>query len=131
MARIDVTDILLDPDFIDRLVCERIVQTVGNDGIASNTPTEVKFFGCVTNADGDRLERAPDGERVASTIVVHSKFRLRAGKDGFSADIVRFGENRYTTVKLADYSHFGRGFVAATCDLIPVSGGAEPAEDLN
>lgn len=131
MARLDVTDILLDPDFIDALVCERIVQSIGNDGIAVNTPSEIPIFGCVTNADGDRLERTPTGERVPSTIVVHTKFRLRAGSDGFTADVIVFDGDRHTVTQVSKYSHFGRGFVAATCELIPLSGGQEPAEDLN
>lgn len=131
MARLDVTDILLDPDFIDALVCERIVQSVGDDGIAVNTATEAPVFGCVTNADGDRLQRTPAGERVASTILVHTKSRLRAGNDGYTADILRFEENRYTVMQVSGYSHFGRGFVAATCELIPLSGGPAPADDLS
>jgi hypothetical protein len=38
------------------------------------------------------------------------------------ADLVVWKGARYTVVNVDDYSHFGAGFVAATCDLIPVAG---------
>jgi hypothetical protein len=131
MARTDVTDALLDPDYIDRLICERIVQTVGNDGIARNTPTEVPIYGSVqTNADAV-LDRTPTGERVRGAIIVHTKFRLIAGDDEHTADILTFKGRRFTVAEVADWSHFGRGFVAATCDLLPLSGGTYDPNDLS
>ena len=124
MAFLDVTDIVLDPDFVDRLVCERIEQIVSDGGIAVNTPTEVPFFGCVTINTGDTLERMPTGERVKGAITVHTKFRLIAGVDEHTADVLQWKGRRFTVAGVDDYSHFGRGFVAATCDLIPLSGGS-------
>lgn len=123
MANLDVTDILSDPDFMDRgLVCERNAQAVGNDGLAVNTTTLTPFSGVVTSDSGDILERIATGERIKGSITIHTKFVLNDGTAGFSADVVQWRGRRYTVSSVNDYSHFARGFVVASCDLIPLSG---------
>lgn len=116
MALLDVSDVLLDPDFADSLQCERITTTVGDDGIATQTAALKRFGGVVTNDAGDRLRRRAEGERVEGNIVVHCRLKLQ------KADVVIFEGRRYTVTNLLDWSHFGRGFVAAVCDLIPLAG---------
>jgi len=118
MPRTDVSDALFDPDFADRLECERIVQTIGDDGIARGKPTLIPFLGVVTSGEGSLLERMPHGERVVGSIVVHTAFRLVAGtdEDALTADTVTFNGRRFTVAAVDDYSHYGRGFTAARCD---------------
>jgi galactose-6-phosphate isomerase len=116
MALLDVSDVLLDPDFADSLQCERITKTVGDDGIAVETKISKRFGGVVTNDTGDKLRRLAEGECVEGNILVHCRFKLQTG------DIVLFMARRYTVSALLDWSHFGRGFNAATCDLIPLAG---------
>jgi hypothetical protein len=121
MALIDVTDVLLDPDFIDSgLVCERLEQIVGDNGIASNMPSEIEFAGVVIRDTS--LERTPTGERIVGSIMIHTQFLLRDGEDGFTADVVQWKGRRYTVAEVGDRSNFGRGFCSAKCDLIPLSG---------
>jgi len=123
MALLDVTDILSDPDFMNTgLVCERTSQTVGEDGIAVNTVRLITFSAVVTNDSGDILERIASGERVKGNITLHTKFVLTDGDDGLTADVVRWRGKRYTVSNVADYSHFGRGFTVANCDIIPLAG---------
>ena len=120
MAQLDVTDILSDPDFVDALVCERIAQTIGDDGMATGATTILPFFGVVTSNNGDVLERIATGERIKGSITIHTKFTLR-DSDG-TADIVQWRGRRYTVSSVNDYSHFGQGFVVANCDIIPLAG---------
>jgi len=123
MALLDVSDILTDPDFMDTgLVCERRAQTVGTDGIAVDTVTQTSFGGVVTSKDGDKLERNADGERVKGTITIHTRFPLDDGSAMNAADTVVWRGRRYTVSLVSDYSHFGRGFISAECDLKPLSG---------
>jgi len=122
MALLDVSEVLLDPDFADPLVCERALQTIGNDGIAVNIPQEIPIVGVVTTADGALLDRAAAGERILETIIVHTIFRLIAGEPGITADVILWAGRRYTVSAVGRNSHFGRGFTAARCDLIPLSG---------
>jgi hypothetical protein len=123
MPLLDVSEILLDPDFVDSLVCLRNTQTVGDDGIAINAQSSTPFYGVVTNNTGDLLMRMAEGSRVNGSITVHSQFNLIAGADGIDADVVTWNGRRYTVTNVADWSRFGRGFTAANCELIPLSGG--------
>jgi len=126
MPQLDVSDVLLDPDFIDKsLICNRMAQTVGNDGIAVDTPTSMPFSGVVTNDTGDILMREAQGERLEGSITIHSKFRLTDGTNSYSADQVVWLGATYTVTRVANWSTYGRGFVAATCDLVPLSGGPD------
>lgn len=123
MARLDVTEILTDPDFVDtNLVCERSTQAIGTDGIAVNSTKDLRFSGVVTSDQGDILERMPGVERIKGSINIHSRFILNDGAPNQTADVVRWRGRRYTVSNVNDYSHFGRGFMVATCDLIPISG---------
>lgn len=123
MARLDVTDILSDPDFMDTgLARERLTQTVGSNGLAVNTTITRKFAGVVTSDSGNILERGPDGERIKGNMTIHTRFDLSDGSTGISADVVRWQGQRYTVSNVNSYSHFGRGFIVAACDLIPFSG---------
>lgn len=128
MAQIDVTDAVLDPDFADELLCERLEQLIGNNGIASNMPTSVPFYGVVTSGEGRLLSRQPNGEHITGGICIHTMFALQDGSDpqdgneALTADVVIWKNKRYTVTKVHDNSHYGRGFVRAECALIPLSG---------
>lgn len=123
MALLDVTDVVLDPDFMDTsLTYERNSVTVGSNGIATQTTVTTAFSGVVTSNTGDILERMTDGERIKGSITIHTKTVLNDGATGTTADIVQWRGRRYTVSNVNDYSHFGRGFIAANCDLIPLSG---------
>lgn len=123
MPLLDVSDLLSDPDFVQPgLICTREAQTVNANGIAVNTPLKVQFSGVVTSDKGDVLERLAAGERIVGNIMITTRFRLRDGKSGYSADIVTVCGKNYTVSSVNDYSQYGRGFVEATCDAMPLSG---------
>lgn len=123
MALLDVSDILTDPDFVSfGILCERQSQTVGDDGLAINVTDQMKFSGVITSDNGDLLVRSDSGERIKGNINIHTRFPLVDGQDGRSADIVIWKGRRYTVSSVNDWSDYGRGFVRAICDLIPVTG---------
>ncbi|MDI2595020.1 hypothetical protein POF45_26880 [Pseudomonas sp. 681] len=123
MAQLDVTDVLLDPDFMDTgLACKRQVLAVGDNGRATSTETNIAFAGVVTSDKGDILERLAGGERKKGSITVHTIFALTAGDGDTTADIVTWRGKTYTVSNVNDYQHFGRGFICATCDLLPLAG---------
>lgn len=123
MALLDVSDILTDPDFVSfGLVCERNTQTVGADGLATNSTTLTPFSGVITSDNGDVLERTADGARIKGNMNIHTRFPLDDGSSANAADIVQWKGRRYTVTVVNDWSHFGQGFICATCDLIPLAG---------
>ncbi|AIT19997.1 hypothetical protein BTN_2313 [Burkholderia thailandensis E254] len=123
MAFLDATEVLLDPDFMDTgLICNRMTQTVDGHGRGQNTAASTPFAAVVTSDKGDILHRNADGSRIIGSITLHTTFRLLDGSLGQDADEVVWAGRTYTVVNVNDYSHFGRGFVCATCDLKPLSG---------
>lgn len=123
MAFLDVTtDVLFDPDLGDFIALQRNAQTVGTNGLASIKPAPSTIFGVVTINDGKNLERGADGERIQGSITIHTQAELIGGDTGFTADIVTWRGKRYTVVHVDPYSHFGPGFSAANCDLLPLAG---------
>lgn len=123
MADLDVSEILLDPDFMDEgLICKRGTQTVGEDGMAVTARQSTTFAGAVSPDKGDFLERFAEGERKKGSIKIHTVFPLTGGTSDITADIVSWRGRDYTVARVDDYGHFGAGFVCAYCDLIPLKG---------
>jgi hypothetical protein len=123
MARLDVSDVLLDPDFMDlTLTVTRNAQTVGNDGIAVIAPTTTGFYGVVTSLNGSVLTRVAEGEHISDTITIHTQFKLIDGQSGYDADVVNWQGLQWTVTNVNDYSTYGLGFVQATCTLKQLSG---------
>lgn len=126
MPFLDVSEVLSDPDFCTiGMTCTRTSQTVSEAGLGMNVPASIPFNGVVTSDKGAVLARLAAGERIEGSIIIHSRFRLRAGSQGYTADVVTWNGAQYTVTHVNDYSTFGRGFVAATCDLLPLGGYAD------
>lgn len=121
--RIDVTEVLLDPDFADLdMTYTRLTETVGSNGRTVLAGSPLPLVGVVTNDKGDQLFRTEDGTRVPSTIVVHTTTTLRVGGAGFEADLVTWNGQTYVVSNLADYSTYGAGFTVAICTLQTIAG---------
>lgn len=123
MPELDVSEVLTDIDFWEGgLICLRQPQTVGLDGMAVNRQIPIPFGGIVTQVAGSDLRRGPDGEVITGSILIVTRFRLLDGKSGATADIVVRETRQYTVANVLNYSRYGRGFVEATCDLLPLAG---------
>lgn len=123
MPQLDVSDLMTDIDFMERnLTCLRMMQQVGADGIAVNVAVPIPFNGVITQVSGANLVRGSDGEAISGSILICTRFRLLDGKSGFTADVILRETRQYTVVDVLNYSRFGRGFVEATCDLLPLAG---------
>ncbi len=123
MPFLDVAEILLDPDFWEsNLFCLRTSQTVGANGLAINTPVSIPFGGVVTEVSGADMVRNAVGELITGSILICTRFPLIDGKNGLTADIVQRQTRSYTVTNVQDYTRYGRGFVEATCELLPLGG---------
>ena len=123
MALIDVSELLSDPDFLNYgLVCERNLLEIGVDGVARKTTKLIKFNAVVTPDTGEILDRTGEGERIKGRITIHTSFRLLDGAEGGTADIVRWDSKRFTVSNISNNMNWGRGFVSASCDVIPYTG---------
>lgn len=117
MPLLDVSDILLDPDFADlALTVTRSAQTIGDNGRAVVSQRAQRFGGVVTQDAGTVFERFPDAARITGSIIIHTTFKLRVAGPDYDADIVTDADGqRYTVNAIKNYARYGAGFVVALC----------------
>lgn len=124
MADIDVSDVLSNPDFVDSFSYIRNALSVSN-GLGSVTPSLPQTgYGCIYSANGDMLKRTPPGEYNDDTVTIVTSTKLISGENGDTADLVQWNGSMWTVMHVNNYSQYGRGFYEATCELLPMRGGA-------
>lgn len=124
MPTLDVSDVLLSPEFLDTsLTVKRNAQTVDDDGFASNTTTVTPFGGVVTVDRSLEARRMQAGQVISGAILIVTVFRLTSGNTGIDADIVTYRGREYRVTFVDPYTAYGAGFVQAHCELQPFDGG--------
>lgn len=115
MPTIDVTDIVLDPDFSEPVTIVRRHETINTYGESVVDSVEIPIQAVVTSGPKPGMERMPEGQLQTDIINVHCQQRLVGPSNGNQPDIVIWRGRQFVVTKVNDYSHFGRGFVSAEC----------------
>lgn len=130
MPLLDVSEVLLDPDFMDTsLVCHRQIQTLDEDNFPTNTPQDFPFSGVVTVDRSLEAKRMAAGQNINGAILIVTQFRLTQGQAGtdaaarLDADIVTYSGRDYRVTFVDPYTRYGAGFVQAHCELVDFNGG--------
>lgn len=116
---LDVSDLILDPDFSQAIIVQRNAQSVSVQGLTVIAPTQVQVIAVVVPAGSLDLNRSADAELLKGKIHIYTQFPLTAGDGTVTADIVFWNGREYTVSAVDDYTQFGVGFVDATADLLP------------
>lgn len=125
MPLLDVTEVLLDPDFVDTtLVCHRQIQSRDNDNFTTNTQQDIPFSGVVTVDRSLEARRMAAGQNINGAILIVTQFRLTQGQPGLDADVVTYRSRKYRVTFVDPYTAYGAGFVQAHCELMEFDGGA-------
>lgn len=122
MARIDVTALLQDPDFLNSVTLIRRASSVNSYGehVMAETPTTL--LAVVDTGEAEVLERMPAGARLSDIISVYYKGELRAESPGGYADVIVWNGRRYQVHEVSEnYMNFGAGFTRADCLLEPTN----------
>lgn len=117
MADLDVTDILLDPDFADFIWIERRHETIDNHGRSQTTMQRIQIAAVLFNLSNE-LVTNPDERHLPDVVEVHTPFRLRGPAPGYQPDYVLIGQDRYIVDSTNNYSRFGQGFIMASCSAV-------------
>ena len=130
MPFLDVTEVLLDPDFMDTtLVCHRQIQTTDSDNFATNTVQDIPFSGVVTVDRALEAKRMAAGQNINGAILIVTQFRLTQGQAAngtdpeLDADVVTYNGRNYRVTFVDPYISYGAGFVQAHCELVDFDGG--------
>jgi hypothetical protein len=119
MADIDVSELILDPDFSDSAILVRRAQTVNAFGETVLTNTTTAITAVIQNGFDATLTRVAEGAQLSDGITVYYRGELFAESENGYADIIIW-RNRQYQVKIVDenYINYGVGFTRAGCELI-------------
>ena len=122
MPLLDVSDVLLDPDFTDAITVTTTWRVVGTNGRATDTTaTPVSVIAVVIPAS-QRLILQSDGALRDGAIEIYTTYALSGGvktTDTASRqpDVVTWHGREYVVASVEDFSAFGEGFIHATANL--------------
>ena len=95
----------------------------GTTGWIAQTLLPADAYVMAAAASGGRSRVFAAGERVTGDISIVTRYHLTDGiGQGRTADVVEYAGGRYIVKNTFDYSNWGRGFVMAVCDMLPVGG---------
>lgn len=124
MPLLDVTEVLLDPDFCDTsLTVSRSLQVVDADGFPSSGRVTEPFSGVVTVDRSLEYQMMQAGQVISGAIFIATMTRLTSGQTERDADIVTYQNRKYRVKSVDPYTAYGAGFVQAHCILLPFDGG--------
>ena len=120
MPFLDVSSILTDPDFADRITVVRREEGVSDKGRRILTLYSLDTYGVVTMASPDDLKRMPEAQIFDRVLSVVSKFAFFGACVGFQPDLIQWRGDLYIVSALDPYPQFGAGFtqvIAGSIDL--------------
>lgn len=118
MARIDVSDILSDPDFLDSLTLIKRLSSVNEYGEHVIKESSCCIQASVQSVGTEDLQRLPEGARLQDVITVYYRGELMPERKNGYADVLVWGGKRYQVAGIDEnFINFGRGFTKAICRM--------------
>lgn len=115
MALVDVTELLVDPDFIDAISLINRVPALNSFGENLLTETKTDSVGSVQPASGKTLMRLPEALRQVNVSSFWFKGKIVASEPGKYSAILVFRGVRFQVQTVLDWTHFGAGWCEGTC----------------
>jgi len=117
MPFLDVSDIVVDPDFADVMTVARRGESVSALTGRSQTNEQVfdNVIGTVTMQDPAALLRREDSDSAPRLIFIATTFAMRSVSSGFKPDVITWpkageeGSTQYTVLKCYPYPRYGAG----------------------
>jgi hypothetical protein len=122
MAKIDVSELLRDPDFTDVITLIKRKSEVNEYGENVLTEYPCQIVAVVQGANTETMTKLPEGARLGDMVDVYYQGTLTAERKGGYADIIVYSGKRYQVKEVVeDYLNHGTGFTKAVCVLEPVN----------
>jgi hypothetical protein len=115
MSKIDVSELLSDPDFVDEIIQLKRAPIVNSKGENKLSEVKVKTIGCVQPASGRTIFRLPEAFRVANVSEFFMKGTITATAQGKYSDVLVFKGVRYNVQMVFDWTNWGLGYCEGTC----------------
>lgn len=115
MALIDVSDLLLDPDFVNQVSLVHRTSTVGTNGKNTLVETTVATIGSVQPAPSKEIMRLPDALRMSDVRKFWIKAEILADGSSQYPDIIVFQGKRFQVINTEPWLNYGAGWNAGLC----------------
>mgnify|MGYP003425401811 CR=1 FL=1 len=115
MAQIDVSELMTDPDFVDKI--QVITRTPAVNSLGENFIREVTTdsVGSVQPADYKTMKRLPEALQNENVSSFWVKGQILTTEDCKYPSILVFRKKRYQIERVADWSNFGAGYCEGIC----------------
>lgn len=122
MALIDVTELMVDPDFVNSFSIIRRVDTINSKGEnILNETTVNNIIGSIQGAGKDTIRRLPEDVQVSRVKTVYTKTLLQTDAAGKYADLIVIDSYRYAVINVTPWNNFGAGWYECDCVMeIPI-----------
>lgn len=115
MALIDVSDLLVDPDFVNTISLESRVPTVNSKGENTLAVTTATSVGSVQPISGAALKRLPEGLQVEKVSSFWYKGEIKIQGASVYPMVLIFNGRRYQIKQVFDWMNFGQGWCEGIC----------------
>lgn len=116
MALIDVSELVIDPDFTDLFTVIKQTAEINEYGEMTLIESPENVRGVIQNINNETLKRFPEAAEFADGIQVWYRGKLEAQSAGGYCDIV-FWQNARYLVKIVNeqFMNWGGGWTSALC----------------
>lgn len=115
MAQIDVSELLLDADFIDNLTLIHRTTSVNDQGINVLAETSADTVGSVQPAPTKDIQRLPDALRMSDVRKFWIKAEILSDGDAQYPDLILFQGKRFQIINVEPWLNYGAGWNAGLC----------------
>jgi len=124
MPTLDVTDVLLSPEFCDEICYIRRKEVLPANGRVVVSAYNLETLGVIFIGTLGNDPQEADQQHASNWINVHSIVRLLDVAKGYQPDLVKYNDQTYIVRKAYNWSRYGVGFFAAECELQDLTSGA-------
>lgn len=114
-ARIDVTELLHDADFVDAIQLITRTPSVSSQGVVTFTESTLNTYGSVQPAPANAVDKVPEAMRTKDLKSFFVQATIVASESGHYSSILVFAGLRYQVLSVSDFSNWGAGWTEGLC----------------
>lgn len=115
MADLDLSDIITDSDFADKVSIIRRTAVVDQTGINIITEEIIETLGSVQPPSAGEVMRAPEGLRSKDLKSFWVRQELLARVEDGYPDVLVFNGRRFQIISVQNWNNFGTGYSQGIC----------------
>lgn len=117
MALIDVSELMLDPDFVMTFTIYRRMASVNSYGENVVSESSVSSVGSIQAATAETAKRLPNGVQLSKFKTIFTKAVIQADSAGQYMDQIEWKSQRYNVFQVTPWEDFGAGWYMVDCEL--------------